>query len=173
MKQDRRKVAMAAASAVVCDAAHSVLVGRAAQALSAEVAPGAARAAEAAAATEGAADEANVRGPGFPAASQPAVWDRKARCAMGACVRTGRLHRVGQRKPGNPMSVENNKRLIERLYEVGINRHDAAATAAIYSADALNHGRCVGRTGMQAVFQALSSTFPDFHYHIDECMAEG
>ena len=71
------------------------------------------------------------------------------------------------------MSIDDNKRLVERLYEEGINRHDAAVAAAFYSADALNHGRRVGREGMQAVFQALFSTFPDFNYHIEESTAEG
>jgi len=65
-----------------------------------------------------------------------------------------------------------NKKLIERLYEEGINRHDAAAAAAFYAADALNHGRQAGRSGMQAVFEALFSTFPDFHYEIEESVAE-
>ena len=79
--------------------------------------------------------------------------------------------RVGQRKLGDPMSIEDNKRLVERLYEEGINRHDAAAAAAFYSADALNHGRRVGREGMQAVFEAVFSTFPDFNYRIEESTA--
>jgi len=65
------------------------------------------------------------------------------------------------------------KRLIQRLYDDGINRHDAAGAAEIYAADARNHGRTVGRLGMQAVFESLFSTFPDFHYHIDEATAEG
>ena len=69
------------------------------------------------------------------------------------------------------MSLEN-KRLIERLYEEGMNRQDAAASAGFYSVDAKNHGRNVGREGMQKVFEALFSTFPDFHYRIDEATAE-
>ena len=66
-----------------------------------------------------------------------------------------------------------NKRLVERLYSEGINSHDAAAAAAFYAPDAMNHGRTVGREGMRKVFDALFSTFPDFHYRIDECTAEG
>ena len=65
------------------------------------------------------------------------------------------------------------KRLIERLYAEGINRQDARAAAAFYSTDAKNHGHAVGREGMQAVFEALFSAFPDFHYRIDEATAEG
>ncbi len=41
------------------------------------------------------------------------------------------------------------KTLIERLYAEGINMHDAVAAAAFYSPDAKNHGRTVGREGMQ------------------------
>jgi predicted ester cyclase len=66
-----------------------------------------------------------------------------------------------------------NKALIRRLYDEGINRHDAAAAAAFYALDAKNHGRTVGRLGMQRVFEALFSTFPDFHYGIEEATAEG
>jgi predicted ester cyclase len=65
-----------------------------------------------------------------------------------------------------------NKSLISRLYSEGINRHDAVAAAAFYSGDAKNHGRTVGRDGMRQVFEALFSTFADFHYRIDEATAE-
>jgi predicted ester cyclase len=71
------------------------------------------------------------------------------------------------------MSVETNKALIHRLYDEGINRQDAAAAAGFYAADAKNHGRLVGRAGMQTVFKALFSTFPDFNYRIEEITAEG
>jgi predicted ester cyclase len=67
---------------------------------------------------------------------------------------------------------DNNKRLIERLYAEGMNRQDAAAGAAFYAPDAKNHGRTVGREGMRKVFDALFSTFPDFHYRIDEMTSE-
>lgn len=71
------------------------------------------------------------------------------------------------------MSLIENKILIQRLYDEGINRHDAAAAAAFYALEAKNHGRQVGRAGMQAVFEALFSAFPDFDYRIEECTAEG
>src|SRR3954465_861644 len=66
-----------------------------------------------------------------------------------------------------------NKQLIERLYAEGMNRQDAAASAAFYAVDAKTHGRTVGRDGMQKVFEALFSTFPDFHYRINEMTGEG
>lgn len=71
------------------------------------------------------------------------------------------------------MSFEENRTLIHRLYDEGINRHDADAAAAFYAVDAKNHGRVVGRAGMKAVFEALFSTFPDFNYRIEETTAEG
>ena len=61
-----------------------------------------------------------------------------------------------------------NKELIRRLYSEGFNRQDAAAAAAFYAEDAVNHGRPVGREGMKRVFEALFSAFPDFHYEILE-----
>ena len=68
---------------------------------------------------------------------------------------------------------DHNKALVRRLYDEGVNRQDAAAAAAFYSADAKNHGRTVGREGMRQVFEALFSTFPDFHYSVNETTAEG
>jgi predicted ester cyclase len=68
---------------------------------------------------------------------------------------------------------EENKSLIQRLYDEAINKHDAVAAAAFYTPDAKNHGHTVGRQGMQKVFEALFSTFPDFNYRIVEATAEG
>lgn len=65
------------------------------------------------------------------------------------------------------------KELIHRLYDEAVNRQDAARAAAFYTEDATNHRRPVGRAGMQRVFEALFSTFPDFHYEIQEETAEG
>lgn len=71
------------------------------------------------------------------------------------------------------MSLEENKKLIQRLYDEGLNRQDPAAGAAFYATNAKNHGREVGRAGMQKVFEALFSVFPDFNYRIEESTAEG
>ena len=71
------------------------------------------------------------------------------------------------------MSLEENKALVHRLYEEGINRHDAGAAAAFYAVDARNHLRTVGRHGMQKVFETLFGVFPDFNYRIEEATAEG
>ena len=68
---------------------------------------------------------------------------------------------------------EHNIALVRRLYEEGINRQDAVAAAAFYADDAKNHGRAVGRSGMQKVFEGLFSVFPDFHYRIEEVTSAG
>ena len=71
------------------------------------------------------------------------------------------------------MSAEENKALVRRLYDEGLNRRDVVAAAGFYTLDAKNHGRTVGRAGMQRVFEALFSAFPDFHFRIEEATAEG
>ncbi len=71
------------------------------------------------------------------------------------------------------MSVDSNTALVRRLYDEGLNRRDAAAAAAFYTHDAKNHGRTVGRMGMQKVFEALFGVFPDFHYRIEDATAAG
>jgi predicted ester cyclase len=71
------------------------------------------------------------------------------------------------------LSLDENKRLIQRLIDEGHNRQNADAAAAFYTEDASNHLRTVGRAGMQAVFETLYAVFPDFHYHIEESTAEG
>jgi predicted ester cyclase len=71
------------------------------------------------------------------------------------------------------MSLADNKRLIQRLIDEGHNRQNAAAAAALYTEDASNHLRTVGRAGMKAVFETLYTVFPDFHYDIEQITAEG
>jgi predicted ester cyclase len=70
------------------------------------------------------------------------------------------------------MSSAENRSVIHRLYDEAINLQDAVAAAAFYAHDAMNHGRVVGREGMQQVFEALFSTFPDFFYEIKNETAE-
>jgi len=72
----------------------------------------------------------------------------------------------------NSLPVTENKALVRRLYAEGFNCQDAAAAAAFYVSDARNHGRVVGREGMQKVFEGLFSAFPDFNYRIEEETAE-
>lgn len=65
------------------------------------------------------------------------------------------------------------KALIRRLYDEAINRWDAPGAADFYAVEAVNHRQKVGREGMRRVFEALFSTFPDFHYEILEETGEG
>ena len=67
---------------------------------------------------------------------------------------------------------EENKAVIRRLCDEGYNRQNAAAAAALYAQDAVNHGRIVGRAAMQEVFETLFETFPDYNYRIVEATAE-
>jgi len=71
------------------------------------------------------------------------------------------------------MSLEENRKLVQRLYDEGLNRQDATAAAAFYAVNAKNHGQEVGRDGMRKVFDALFAVFPDFNYRIEESTAEG
>lgn len=71
------------------------------------------------------------------------------------------------------MSLEENRKIVQRLYDEGLNYQDAPTAAALYAVNAKNHGREVGRDGMQKVFEALFSVFPDFTYRIEESTAEG
>ncbi len=70
------------------------------------------------------------------------------------------------------MPVEENKALIRRLLDCA-NRRDADAQAALYGSDAANHGRAVGREGMRRVFGGLYALFPDWHFAVEEMIAEG
>lgn len=74
---------------------------------------------------------------------------------------------------GDAVSLEANKRVIQRLMDEGHNRQDADAAAAFYTEDASNHLRIVGRAGMKSVFETLYAVFPDFHYRTLESTAEG
>lgn len=70
------------------------------------------------------------------------------------------------------MSIEENKALIHRLIDCA-NRQDGDAQAALYSVDATNHGRVVGREGLRRVFGGLYTAFPDWHFALEEMVAEG
>ena len=70
------------------------------------------------------------------------------------------------------MSYEESRKLVQRLYDEGLNLQDARAAAAFYAVNAKNHGREVGRAGMQKVFETLFAVFPDFTYGIEESTAE-
>lgn len=70
------------------------------------------------------------------------------------------------------MSLNGDKALIERLYAEGMNRRDPEAAANFYARDASNHGQRIGREGFARVFTSLFTTFPDWHYTIETCVAD-
>ena len=70
------------------------------------------------------------------------------------------------------MSVEANKRLIERLYRVGYNRQNIVVLTGLYAENASNHGVQIGRSGMANIFKALFALFPDLTYEVETCVAE-
>jgi len=70
------------------------------------------------------------------------------------------------------MSIEENKALVHRLIACA-NRRDVEVQADLYSEDATNHGRVVGRAGLRRVFGGLYTLFPDWHFELDEMVAEG
>jgi steroid delta-isomerase-like uncharacterized protein len=70
------------------------------------------------------------------------------------------------------MSMNGNKALIQRLHAEGMNRRNPEAAASFYARDASNHGQRIGREGFVRVFTNLFTTFPDWHYTIETCVAE-
>lgn len=70
------------------------------------------------------------------------------------------------------MPTEENKALIHRLINEA-NRQDAETQAGFYCADATNHGRPAGREGVRRVLRSLYTTFPDWHFALEEMVAEG
>jgi predicted ester cyclase len=68
------------------------------------------------------------------------------------------------------MSIETNQKTIYELIAAA-NAHDAARQAALFHVDATNHGRAVGRNGLQRVLASLYETFPDWHYELHHLIA--
>ena len=70
------------------------------------------------------------------------------------------------------MSADDNKALIRRLFAAHC-RQDVEAAVACFSPDAVNHDRRVGREGMEQVYRAHYTTFPDYHWEEKLLVAEG
>ena len=60
-----------------------------------------------------------------------------------------------------------NGEIIRRRYAV-LNTGDVPAAALYYSEDTHNHGRPVGRQGVQRTLADIRATFPDWHVRIDD-----
>ena len=65
-----------------------------------------------------------------------------------------------------------NEQAVRRYYEA-MNRGDAKAAAAAFSADAKNFGRPVGRQGIEDRLVDIFTTFPDWHMELVDIVASG
>lgn len=74
------------------------------------------------------------------------------------------------------MSLEENRALI-RAHIADINTCDPEIAARSYSSDAINHAAPgsprEGKEGFQRTFAELFTIFPDWHFAIEELVAEG
>jgi predicted ester cyclase len=69
--------------------------------------------------------------------------------------------------------VKRNQDVVRHFFENGINRGDVQSALLDLAADTKNFGRPVGREGFRQVLEDLHTTFPDYHYEIEEMVAEG
>jgi len=67
-------------------------------------------------------------------------------------------------------SAAKHAEIVRRHYDV-LNSGDVAAAVLFYSTDTLNHGRRVGREGVQRVLSDIYATFPDWRMAIDDLVA--
>jgi steroid delta-isomerase-like uncharacterized protein len=63
-----------------------------------------------------------------------------------------------------------NAEIVRRHYDV-LNAGDVTAAVLFYAPDTLNHGRPVGREGVQRVLSDIRTTFQDWHMAIDDLVA--
>jgi len=73
------------------------------------------------------------------------------------------------------MSTEQNKAVVRRFIEAGLNNMDAALVDEVFAPDYVNHLLPGGREGFKQFFPMLRSAFPDLkiHYSIEHLIAEG
>lgn len=71
------------------------------------------------------------------------------------------------------MSTEPNKEFIRHHFGERMRRETMDEAAEDFAANALNHGRHVGREGVRRVFGALFAAFPDMRFIIHDLIAEG
>jgi predicted SnoaL-like aldol condensation-catalyzing enzyme len=73
------------------------------------------------------------------------------------------------------MSTEQNKAVVRRFIETGLNNLDVALVDELFAPDYVNHLMPGGREGFKQFLPMLRSAFPDlkFHYRIEHLIAEG
>ncbi len=73
------------------------------------------------------------------------------------------------------MSTEQNKAVVRRFIEVGLNDMNADLVDELFAPDYVNHLMPGGREGFKQFFPMMRSAFPDlkFHNSIEHLIAEG
>jgi predicted ester cyclase len=69
--------------------------------------------------------------------------------------------------------VKRNEDVVRHFIENGTNWGNVQSGLLDLAADTKNFGRPVGREGFRRVLEDLHTTFPDYHYEIEEMVAEG
>lgn len=62
---------------------------------------------------------------------------------------------------------------VVRQHHARLNRGEVKAAVLDYAEDAMNHGRSVGREGLQRTLDDIYITFPDWRMEIADMVAEG
>src|SRR5215210_2906493 len=96
---------------------------------------------------------------------------------MLAPPRRGTVRHTAERED-RPMGVEENKALARRWFEEVFNSQDLGLMDEIVAADIVNHaGRdlvtMAGREGYRTLLRQLFVGFPDWHFEIEDVIAEG
>lgn len=71
------------------------------------------------------------------------------------------------------MPTEQNKQLVQRLYEDYLNPNKLDTLGDIMSAELVNGDGTRGPAGFAVTMSRLRGGFPDLHYNIEELVAEG
>jgi len=69
--------------------------------------------------------------------------------------------------------MHDNKQIIQRLFEDGFNRDDAALIDALVAPEYVDAAGERGPGALRQVMARLRGAFPDLHYTIDDLIAEG
>ncbi len=74
------------------------------------------------------------------------------------------------------MSAEENKALIQRIFDEALNEHNLSVVDELFAADFVDNAtpeQAAGPGGVKAYFQAVRTGFPDMHVTIEDLIAEG
>jgi len=74
------------------------------------------------------------------------------------------------------VSVEENKIVIRRLFEEGLNQGNLAVVDELFTSDFIDHStpsQIPGPQGVKDYFSMVHAGFPDVHVTIDDLIAEG